>query len=224
MLNPLRPLGRAIGDLFDDILLLLGCNLLWVCMCGPLWALAFVALLDGLAWFAALVALVGVLPAGPATLGLVAVVQRVAEGRATTLRTFFAGMHDYARAGWALGGLWVAGMLLVWLNLGFYSQSEGWWAVVLSGLWLYALLFWLGILIYAPALTILYAQPTPGLVLRDSAMLLVRYPFFSFINLLLMGLACLVSLILLVPVLFFTISLLALWGMRATMLLLAYAE
>ncbi|PDW03876.1 hypothetical protein [Candidatus Viridilinea mediisalina] len=221
MLNPLLPLGRALGDLFDEILLLLGCNMLWLCLSGPLWALAFVALLDGLGWLAALFGLVGVLPAGPATLGLFAVVYRVAEGRAITLRTFFTGMRDYAKVGWALMGFWVAGILLVLLNLGFYSQHEGWWAIVLSGIWLYALLFWLGIFIYAPALTILYAQPTLRLVLRDSALLLLRYPFFSFLNLFLMGLALVFSLALLVPILFFTISLLALWGMRATMLLTA---
>ncbi|RRR68277.1 MAG: hypothetical protein EI684_17795 [Candidatus Viridilinea halotolerans] len=217
MLNPLLPLGRAWGDLFDEILLLLGCNLIWVCMSGPLWVVAFYALLDGLGWFAALVALVGVLPAGPATLGLMAVVQRVAEGRAITLNYFFASMRQYAHSGWACVGMWVVGMVLIGLNLGFYSQIESWLGIVMSGLWLYALVSWCGLLLYAPALLVVYEQPTLRLVLRDSAMLLLRYPFFSLITLVLMGLFGLLSLVLVVPIFFFSLSLLALWSMRATM-------
>lgn len=224
MLNPLRALGDALRDLFDDFLLLIGCNLIWVCMCGPLWVVAFYALMDGLSGFAALVALLGVLPAGPATMGLVAVAHRVADGRATKLGDFFAGMRHYARAGWAFAGIWVGGLLIVLLNLGYYGGLSGWLGMLMSGLWLYGLLFWLSLLIYAPALILLQEQPTLRLVARNSFLMVVGRPLFTLITLALMGLLLFLSLFLVVPTLLLTLGFLALWGMRATMQLIADAR
>lgn len=224
MLNPFRAAGLALRDLFDEFMLLIGCNLIWVVMCGPLWVLAFYALLDGMNGFAALVALLGVLPAGPATMGLVGLAHRIAEGRASKLSDFFAAMRSYARPGWLLGAVWMGGLLLVLLNLGYYSAISGWLGVLMSGLWLYGLIFWLSLLIYAPALIVLQETPTLRLVARNSILMAAGRPVFTLVNLALIGLLLFVSLALVVPTLLLTISLLSLWGMHATMELIADAR
>jgi hypothetical protein len=224
MLNPFRALGLTLRDLFDEFMLLIGCNLIWVVMCGPLWVLAFYAALDGMNGFAVLVALLGVLPAGPATMGLVGIAQRITEGRASKLSDFFAAMRRYARAGWLFAGAWMGGLLLVLLNLGYYNTVGGWLGVLMSGLWLYGLIFWLSLLIYAPALIVLQEVPTLRLVARNSVLMVAGRPIFTLVNLALMGLLIFVSLALVVPMFVLTISLLSLWGMHATNELIADAR
>lgn len=220
MINPFRALGKALRDLFDDFLLLVLCNLLWAALALPLWWVALLPLVNG-AWLLAIgIALVGVLPAGPATAGLFYVANRVAEGRASKVADFFRGMRQYARQGWAIVGVATATFLLVLYNLSFYTGVGNLFGAIMLGLWLYGLIFWLGLLLYAPALVFLQEEPDLRLVARNAFLMALGRPIFTFLTIVLMLAVVLLSAFLVAPFFIVTVALLALWSIRAARLLI----
>ncbi|MFV9505572.1 MAG: hypothetical protein AB4911_13535 [Oscillochloridaceae bacterium umkhey_bin13] len=220
MINPFRPLGQAFRDSFDDALLLVLCNLFWFALCAPLWWLAFVIATAGDGLVGSILALFGVLPGGPASAGLVYVAYRISDGRASKVADFFIGMRRYARHGWLLGFIWMGGLVAILFNLGFWAGMGDFMSGLLLGLWLYLLIFWCSTLIYAPALVLLQEQPSLRLIARNTALMVVGRPFFTLFTLLLMLGLVLLSVILVIPALTFSVALLAVWGMRATMTLI----
>ena len=224
MLNPLTALGRALRDLFDDFFLIICCNLIWFCTVAPFWAVALFMLVDGQVWLAALVTMLGILPAGPMTMGLVTVAWRLSDGRVSGFRDFFGAVWRYARTGWILFGSWMLGFLLILSNLGYYGTLQGWVGVILTTIALYILLFWLGLLIYAPALFLLQEAPTPRMIIRSSTLMILGRPIFTLLTLAMMGLILLFSFYLVAPLALLTVGWLALWGMQATRQQIADAE
>lgn len=215
MLNPFRALGKALRDLFDDFLLLTVCNLLWAALSLPLWWAALLPLLNG-AWLLAFaIALLGVLPAGPATAGLFYVAHRVADGRAAKIRDFFHGMRQYARQGWVIVGIATASFILIFYNLSFYTRVDNIFGAIMLGLWLYGLIFWLGLLLYAPALVFLQEEPDLRLVARNAFLMALGRPIFTFLTIVLMLAIVLLSLFLVVAPFLITVALLALWSISA---------
>jgi uncharacterized membrane protein YesL len=215
MLNPFRALGKAVRDMFDDFLLLTLCNLIWAVLSLPLWWVALLPLINGAWLLAGAIALLGVLPAGPATAGLFYVAHRVADGRAAKLGDFFRGMREYARPGWAIMGVATASFLLISYNLSFYTGVDNLFGALMLGLWLYGLIFWLGLLIYAPALVFLQEEPNLRLVARNAFLMALGRPVYTFLTLLLMLAVVLLSAFLLVPMFIITVALLALWSVSA---------
>jgi uncharacterized membrane protein YesL len=216
MINPFRPLGSALRDLFDDFLLLIGCNLLWALLSLPIWILAYSLLGAGVPLLAGFAALVGVLPAGPATIALYAVAYRVADGRASKMADFFAAMRQHARIGIVLTAIAVFGLVVILFNLGFYLSVNNLFGGLMLGVWLYLLISWLGVLIYAFPLVFLQEQPALRLIARNSVLMALGRPIFTVLTLLLMVILFLVSAYLLVPVLLFTTAFLSVWATRAT--------
>ena len=224
MLNPLTALGRALRDLFDDFFLIICCNLIWFCTTAPLWAVALYLLVDGQFWLAALTAMIGTLPAGPMTMGLVATAWRLADGRVSGFRNFFGAVWHHARSGWILFGGWMLGFLLILFNLGYYGTLQGWVGVILTTIAIYILLFWLSLLIYVPALLLLQEAPTPRMIIRSSVLMILGRPIFTLLTLAMMGLILLISFYLVAPLALLTVGWLALWGMHATRQQIADAE
>ena len=216
MLNPLTALGRALRDLFDDFFLIICCNLIWFCTTAPLWAAALYMLVDGQVWLAALATMLGTIPAGPMTMGLIAVAWRLADGRVSGFRDFFGAVWQHARVGWILFGSWMLGFLLILFNLGYYGTLPGWVGVLLTTVAIYLLLFWLSLLIYAPALFLLQEAPTPRTIIRSSTLMILGRPIFTMLTLAMMGLILLISFYLVAPLALLTMGWLALWGMQAT--------
>lgn len=216
MLNPLRALGKSLRDLFDDFLPLTVGNLLWAICSLPLWWVAAGALLQGYWLVGIVVGLLGVLPAGPATAGLFYMAEKVTDGRAVKLADFFTGMRRYARPGWAVIGVATASLLLIVYNLGFYLSVNNLLGGIMLGLWLYGLIFWLGLLIYAPALVFLQDTPNLRLVARNAFLMALGRPVFTFLTIVLMAAIAILSMVLMVPVFLFTVAFLALWSLNAT--------
>jgi uncharacterized membrane protein YesL len=222
MLNPFRALGKTLRDLFDEFLLLILCNLCWVVLSVPLWWLAY-----GLAWSGAfvpavLVAMLGVLPAGPATMALTTVSLRVSEGRASTIADFFRGLRTYPRQAWALTAIWVAGMLLILFNFRFYFTWPGVIGGLILGVWVYLFLIWFALLIYAFPLLLLQERPDLRLVARNAGLMVLGRPLFTGVNMALMGVLVALSVVFVIPFLLITASLLNLWSVRATTALIEY--
>jgi uncharacterized membrane protein YesL len=216
MLNPLRALGSSLRDLFDDFLLLIACNLLWALLSLPLWALAFTLLSAGAPALAAAAALLGVLPAGPATIALYYVAYRITDGRATKIVDFFGAMRQHARIGIMLTGIAFAGLLMILFNLGFYLSVNNAFGGAMLGLWIYLLVFWLGVTLYAFPLAFLQDQPDLRLIARNAFLMSVGRPIFTFLTLVLMALILGLSLFLVVPALLLTVAFLPVWATRAT--------
>lgn len=215
MINPFRPLGSSLRDLFDDFLLLIVCNVLWAIMSLPIWLLAYTLLLSGAPAVAAVVALVGVLPAGPATAALYAVAYRVTDGRASKVGDFFEALRQHARVGIVLTGVAAAGLVLILVNLSFYLTVGNIFGGLMLGLWLYLLIAWLGVLIYAFPLAFLQERPELRLIARNAFLMALGRPVFTIVTLLLMGVVLLLSAFLAAPIFLFTIALLAVWSTRA---------
>jgi hypothetical protein len=224
MINPFRVAGGALRDLFDEFLLLIICNLIWAVLCAPLWVLAFGLLLAGEGVFAVAAALVGVLPAGPATAGLYAVAARVTDGRASKVGDFFAGMRAYAGPAIAVTLAAVAGLGLILFNLSFYLAVNNIFGGLMLGLWLYLLIAWLGVIVYAYPLIFLQERPDLRLIARNSALMALGRPLFTVATLLLMGLVTLLSAYLVLPLLIITAALLAIWSTKATRTLIEDAR
>jgi uncharacterized membrane protein YesL len=216
MLNPLRALGSSLRDLFDDFLLLIACNLLWALLSLPLWALAFLLLSAGIPALAATAALLGVLPAGPATIALYYVAHRITDGRATKIVDFFGAMRQHARIGIMLTGIALAGLLMILFNLGFYLSVNNAFGGAMLGLWIYLLVFWLGLMLYAFPLAFLQDQPDLRLIARNAFLMSVGRPIFTFLTLVLMALILGLSLFLVVPAVLLTVAYLPVWATRAT--------
>lgn len=220
MLNPFRALGKALRDLFDDFLLLIACNMIWSLMCAPIWAFALFLLGEGAGLLALVVALLGVLPAGPATGGLFHVAARAVDGRASKVRDFFTGMRLYARPGWAIVGVATAGLVLILYNLGFYLAVTNLFGAIMLGLWLYVLIFWLSLLFYAPALLVLQEQPDLRAIARNAFLMALGRPVFTFLSLVLLVIILALSLYLVLPIFLLTVALFALWSVHAARLLI----
>ncbi|WP_298819669.1 hypothetical protein [Chloroflexus sp.] len=222
---PFRVLWSALRDLFDEFLLLTLANLIWAAMSVPLFSIAYVAMVSNAALPAAAAALLGVVPAAPAFAGLYALSKRISEGRASKLIDFFVGMRAYAVPAWRLYGVWMAGLALILWNLAFYINVPGILGGILIGFFLYLFMLWSALIIYAFPLMVLLDRPSLRQIGRNALILIVSRPVYTLVTMLLMGFTLLVSsVVLIVPFLLFTVSLLALWSVRATQFLIDEAQ
>ncbi|MCX7790372.1 MAG: hypothetical protein N2378_07000 [Chloroflexaceae bacterium] len=224
MRNPFQALGKAVRDLFDDVFLLLLCNLIWAAMSLPLWVIAVSALAQGAPLAALLAGMLGALPAGPANAGLFYVAHRVTDGRATKITDFFIGMRLYLRPALLLTLIAAGGMLLILFNLGFYLGMNSILGGLLLGLWLYLLLFWLGLTLYAYPLIMLQDVPSLRLIGRNALLLSLGRPIYTGVTLFLMAIVLVLSLILVVPMVLITPAFFAVWATCAARALIADAR
>lgn len=210
-----RVFWAAVRDCFDEFLLLAACNVIWAVLSVPLIAFALFTLQEGASLFASAAVLLAVLPMGPASAGLAALAHRISEGRTISFRDFFAAMRRYARISWLVMGLWMFGLLIILFDIAFYARIENLFGAVLSGLWLYLLVIWLAIQIYLFPLIMLQERHDLRLLVRNTLIMTMGRPIFTLTTTLLMSVVLVVSYTLLAPLFLATISLLAVWGMRA---------
>ena len=219
-----RAFWAACKDLFDELLLLAICNILWLFISGPLLVLSYASLAGGFLVIGIAFALLAVLPLGPATAGLAAVAHRVAEGRASTWRDFFSGMRRYARTSWIVMGVWMIVWILIIVDLVFYSNVPNTFGFTMMVFWFNMMLLWFGALIYLFPLVVLQETPSLRLLARNAFLMTMGRPIFTLINLVLMAIFVVLSLILPVLPLFLTFAFFAQWSMRATLELVKEAE
>jgi uncharacterized membrane protein YesL len=224
MINPLRVLGATLRDLFDEFLLLILGNMIWMVLVGvPIW-FSVVLAAAGAPVPGALVGLLTILPAGPATAGMYVIAQRVSEGRATKPADVWSGIRTYTRSFWVVLGIWITGFMLFSFNIGYYGGMPNIFGSAMLGLWLYCLILWCGLLIYALPLVILQAQPGLRQIARTSAVMAFGHPVFTLATLVCMGLVLGLSIFLVAPIVLFGAAWLILWSFRATHAVLAHME
>ena len=219
-----RAFWAACKDLFDELMLLAVCNFLWLVISGPLLILAYLSLGGGYLVFSIALALLAVLPLGPATVGLAAVTHRISEGRASTWRDFFSGMRRYARPSWIVMGVWMIVMIFIIVDLIFYSNVPNTFGFTMMIFWFNAMLLWFGALIYLFPLLVLQDEPNLRTLARNAFLMTMGRPIFTLITLVLMIVISILSLFIPILPLFLTFGFLAQWSMRATLELVKDAE
>ena len=166
-MNIFRTFWRSVKDLFEDLFILGIVNILWVLINAPLGlALLLVANSTGLIF---IVLLLGVLTIGPANAGLYAIAERVADGRTSSWRDFFAGLRANAVLSWKVYGLWMLGLLVILFNLQFYNLNGSLFGSIVSILFLYLGLVWFGTLIYIGPLMQIQTDKRIRTIARNAA-------------------------------------------------------
>jgi len=145
-----RMLKETLAAGYDYLQLVVVANVLW-CTAWIAPALAAAAVAASPVALAALGATVGALTVGPATLGLAHLSHHIATRDDPGLRHFFQG---YSRFFWRgvfyflINAVIVAGCIL---NIGFYTTKfAGHWLWMIGVLWIYVLIFWCLMQLYAP--------------------------------------------------------------------------
>ena len=221
-----RVFWRSIRDVFDDMFLLIITNIVWCLISLPLLAAAVYVALQNAPLPATVLALLSVLPLGPATAGLYAIAQRTTEGRTSKIGQFFEGMRDNARLSWKVYGLWMLGLVTILFNLVFYANLGAPFGAFLQILFLYLLLIWFTFLIYIGPLMLLQTDKRIRVIARNAVLMALGRPLFTLVTLVLMVAIFILSLlpgVLIVPGLI-VFALLAVWSFRATNKLIEDAD
>nr|AIA16297.1 Unknown Function [uncultured bacterium] len=189
---------------------------------APLAVVGFFALNNSIALYA--VMLLSVLTLGPTNAGLYAIAERVTDGRTSSWRDFFAGMRDNPMLSWKVYGLWMLGLVIILVNLQFYSLNGTTIASILYVLFLYFTVVWFGFLMYIGPLMRLQTDKRIRTIARNAALMTFGRPLFTLITLALMVAITVASILL--PILFVlaTAAFLAIWGFRAALTLIEEAE
>lgn len=224
-MNPFRLWWRSTRDTFDELLPLTLMGIVWLIGVAPLPVLAG-GFVFGEAYFGAVaLMLLTSLPLGALSVGLTAVAQRIYEGRTVKWADFVAGIRRYYRVGWVVYGAWMLGLVVICINIWFYAQMQPPVGGYLTVLFIYILFVWVGLLVYLGPVTMLQEQPSVRLAFRNAFVLSFGRPFFTLATQALMTVIVFLSLWPpLLLLLLITPALLAVWGYRATVTLIAAAE
>lgn len=186
----------TVRDLFEEMFLLIVCNVIWVMAIVP----------------------VVTLPA--ATGALFCVTHKIAEGRGAALSDFRAGFRTYFRQSSLLGLVNGLVILIFVSNATFYGRYSGLAFRLIQLFFWYVLILWLLGQLYVFPLLLEQEEPSLRLAIRNALVLLFRHPLFSLV----IGLAALLiaglSVVLVLPLMLLTTSTLALLGSHAVLALL----
>lgn len=219
-----RVAWRSIRDVFDELFLLIGVNLCWALINLPLIGLAFLISLGGNNMLAAAILLLEALVLGPSNAGLYTIALRVTESRTSKISTFFGAFREYATWSWKIYGIWMAGLVLVLVNLVFYANLGSTIGLFLMVVFLYILAVWLVLLIYIGPLMILQHDRRLRTLGRNAMLMAFGRPLFTLVTAILMLLLVVLSSIVPLLLVLVSVALLAVWSMRATQHLIADAE
>lgn len=186
----------SLRDFYDDVVLLIAVNILWV----------------------GLSLLLITLP--PATGGLYYVTNRIAHGYAVRIHTFFEGFRQYFVKSWQLALANLLVLAVTWANLVFYGQLNNSWLQYLRIPLLYLLAFWLAMQMYTFPLLLEQEDKRLKLVLRNAAFLVLADLVFTVILAVLLLAAVALSATLTLPLILMTSSFVSLVANRAVLTLL----
>jgi len=219
MIAAFKVFFRSVGDVWFSLIGYVACNLVVAAgvvflPLGVLSIFAGLGLNSGILLLTAVVMVVGI--GAPLVLGLVQVTMealRYAE-RPEVLHLLQAARVNMAAA-WKLATVQVLATLVIFGSLLFYLlQAQAWSLplVVVTGAIAWT---WLGMMIYMASL-MLRANKSLRLGLRNSAVAVLRYPFFTATLIVLCAAVTLLSCVVVPLMALVTISLLVVVGVRAT--------
>jgi uncharacterized membrane protein YesL len=154
---PLRVIGQALTDWWDDWVQMVTVNLVWI-----------------LAWLT-------VVLGPPATLGLLYVTNRLAHGEGVGLGGLLEGGRRYFLKAWLWMLLNLVGTFIVGANIWFYAQFETVWAWFLRLFFLLLGLLWLVVQFYALPYLMEQEQKSLGLALRNGLFTALAAPGYTLV-------------------------------------------
>lgn len=123
-----------------------------------------------------------IVTAAPATLGLHAVTNRIANYKRSGTEFFWSEAKRYPGKAWLLYGSMLITFVLILFNLWFYANAQGWWRYI-SVVWFWVLLFYLMAAQYLFPLLCQQTNPEIRTALRNAAVLSLRAPFYALLGL-----------------------------------------
>ena len=210
---------QTLKDTWEELYSLALVNLVWLFSWSLPIGLGTVTKVPIVIALTALVSL-GLLPV--TTVGVYYVANRVAHGKTFHFSDFVDGIKLY----WWRAIIWllanVAVIFLICLNLWFYPANfEGLWVILVGGLWLAVLFFWIVMQVYYWPLLIQQEEPKMLRAWRNSAYLMLANPFYAFFiicfTIVLLGLSVALTL----PFVFVGMAIPAVLGSNAVLTLLA---
>jgi uncharacterized membrane protein YesL len=177
---------RALVSYYNDLFFLAGMSLLWWVTGGIFAGAAFGAgwiLLrsNGPWWLAPVLAI----PSGPASAALANAARRSARDLHADRTFYVEGLRSYWRQALALSAISTAILSLLLLNVAFYSSRTTTLLWVLTFVWIYLSVFWLGAQLYLYPILVGLEVPTLSGALRMAAAMALANPLFSVLLLLL---------------------------------------
>ncbi|HEU5099898.1 MAG TPA: hypothetical protein VFU22_12795, partial [Roseiflexaceae bacterium] len=119
---------------------------------------------------------------------------------------------------------WMVGLIVILVNLQFYSQSSSTIASFLYVLFIYFSVVWCGLLIYIGPLMILQTDKRIRTIARNATLMTFGRPLFTLVTLALMAIIVFASIWLPILMLLATAAFMAVWSFRATLTLITEAE
>jgi uncharacterized membrane protein YesL len=176
----------ALVSYYNDLFFLAGMSLLWWVTGGIFAGAAFGAgwiLLrsNGPWWLAPLLAI----PTGPASAALANAARRAARDLHVDRTFYLEGLRGYWRQALALSAISMAILSLLLLNVAFYSSRTVALLWILTFLWVYLSLFWIGVQLYLYPVLVGLEVPTLSGTLRMAAAMALANPLFSILLLVL---------------------------------------
>ncbi len=153
-----------------------------------------------LVWFVTSLPLVTLIPS---TAALFYATNRLVHGKSADLHTFFEGFRLYFRRSWLWGLLNVVVIVVLASNFIYYGRLAETWAAIAGGITLVVSVLWLSVQVYTFPLLLEQEKPDIRQALRNSLILLIRRPFFTFGAALLMVALAVVSTLVIIPAWFF---------------------
>ena len=173
---------KSILSYLNEFALMVGMSLLWFgtggIMVVAVALLAWPLIVTGGAWWLALLLAI---PIGPATAALAATARRCAADLRLTRDHYFAGLRTFWRPALRLSAIGMIGLALMMLNLIFYSSQSNMLLQGLAVVWVYLIIFWLGVQFYAYPVLVRMEKPKALGALRTAALGAWANPLFSFL-------------------------------------------
>lgn len=156
MSDALKVIGRSFRDWWDEMFLMVGLNLVW-----GLLAVALVTIFPG-------------------SMGVYYLTREKVLGHRVEFDMFWTGLRQYFGKAWALGAINVVVTFLLLFNIWFYSNIGNWLAY-LTLLWIYALVMWLGVIIYVFPMALAQEDKSIRLIYRNATVLAFGRPLFTLV-------------------------------------------
>jgi uncharacterized membrane protein YesL len=179
-------IGRSFRLLWDNLATFVACNVFWFLLCLP----------------------VVTAPASFAALYYVA--ELASREKPIRPRDFFAGFRQYLVKGTLLGLINLAIIVVLLVNIVFYNQMQTTIGPILRVVWLVVCGFWVMAQVYLFPMLAVQLEPKILWALRNTAMLTLAQPLFTFFVALEMVALIVFSAILIAPFLFIGMSAVAL--------------
>ncbi len=223
-MNIFRTFWKSGRELFEELLIVMACNMLWLLVNLPLGLALLITWSLGAIGPLIAVLMLGTLSFGPSNAGLCVIAQRITEGRTSNWRHFVDAMREYAVLSWKIYGWWLLGLVVIIFNLQFYNLNGSTISAFIAIVFLYFLIVWCGLLIYIGPLMVLQTDKRVRVIARNAALMTFGRPLFTLGTLILMVMVLGLSIYLVFLAIVGAFAFLALWSFRATLTLIAEAE